>query len=153
MLNIESLYFADTAHINMHANIQIQTHTHAYTHTPLHTYSHKNSESHTGMLTHPDRLLHIQPPRTPELYMLLYTPHVPCTRHMYAHTHTHTHIAWHRPAPPLTWRHMSLACYLGSPQMVEGHLHRIPSTHLHVHLAACGCSRGWCTGATSQPAP
>ena len=145
MLNIESFYFADTAHILTCMPIDKFKCTH--THTLLPKLSRITLGcSHT--------LLHTQPPRIPTCPLIPYMfPYTPTFIYTHTHTHTHPHIAWLGPALSLTWRHMSLACYLGSPQMMEGHLHGAPSAHLHMCLPARGCSRGWCTGVSFQPDP
>ena len=151
MPNIESFYFADTAHILTCMSIDKFKRAHTHTHTPTHILLPKLSRVTLGC-SH--TLLHTQPPRTPICPLIPHTfPYTPTFIYKHTHTHTHPHIAWLGPAPPLTWRHMSLARYLGSPQMMEGHLHGAPSVHLHMSLPARGCSRGWCTGASFKPAP
>lgn len=90
-----TLFCRHSTRINMHPNMQIRTHT--PTHTPVLRYVQINSHCHTGVLTHPERLLRIQPPRTPELYRLLYAPFVPW-HPPHVQIYTYPRVAWQGPA-------------------------------------------------------
>lgn len=142
-----TLFCRHSTHINMHPNMQIQTDMHTL--KPVLRYVQINSHCHTGMLTHPERLLHIQPPRTPELYRLLYTPFTPL-HPPHLQINTYPRVAGRRPAPPPSWRHM-MARLLPRPPSGSGGAP--PWNPLHSPACAspaCGQARGWCTGPHSN---